>query len=320
MIAFPSIESLRHVVKSTQMYCSHKGVPLPKVEYVGTCKLHGSNASVRFTVDGQIIAQSRNRELSIGDDNFGFAAFVEKNKEGFDHLRAYLPQGEVVIYGEWCGRGIQDKVAISQLDRHFVAFSYLFEDKMTQIFRLHIELLRDLNTAGIFLITQIPTYHVTVDFSRPEESVEELTKLTYLVEDECPWAKLFGISGIGEGIVWAPTGDYPFNMWFKTKGLEHKKGEKADRKVEVAPEVIREKRELAEKLLPKWRLEQGINALREKGLDIDPKNIGEYLKWVCQDVLKEETDVIVASGLDWKAINPFVIQLARQYILEKCKL
>lgn len=124
---------------------------------------------------------------------------------------------------------------------------------------------------------------------------------------------------IGEGIVWSPVDtSLPFEWWFKTKGLEHKKDAKAP-KVEVAPEVLKDQRALAEKLLPQWRLEQGISVLRERGLDVEPKNIGVYLQWISEDILKEEQDVMAANGTDWKKINPIVLQRARQYILELCK-
>lgn len=285
--------------------------------------VHNSNASVRFTQDGEIIPQSRNRVLSVGDDNFGFAAFVDKNKDVF---KIIAPKGgDFTFYGEWCGGSIQPKVALEQLEKHFVIFSMLHNDimysipKVIGIVEIDYEFF---NKAGIYFIHQIPTYKITVDFSRPEDVVDELTDLTIAVEKECPWAKFRGATGdnlIGEGIVWAPVDTtLPFEMWFKTKGLEHKKGAKAP-KVEVAPEVLKDQRALAEKLLPEWRLEQGISVLRERGLDIEPKNIGEYLKWISQDILKEEQDVMTANGTDWKKINPIVLQRARQHILELCK-
>lgn len=319
MIAFPSIESLRHVVKGTEIRCKINNLPLPKVDYVGTCKLHGSNASVRFTPDGEIIPQSRNRVLSVGDDNFGFAAFVEKNKEVIKRL---FDGEECTIYGEWCGGNVQPKVALEQLEKHFVIFSVFVRDQMLPVSRAFEASGEDTpvyNTAGVYFIDQIPTYKITVDFSRPEDVIDELTDLTIAVEQECPWGKFRGVSGIGEGIVWAPVDQsLPFEMWFKTKGLEHKKGAKAP-KVEVAPEVMATQRELAEKLLPQWRLEQGISVLRERGLDVEPKNIGVYLQWVSEDILKEEQDTMAANGTDWKKINPIVLQRARQYILELCK-
>lgn len=282
--------------------------------------VHNSNASVRFTTNGEIIPQSRNRVLSVGDDNFGFAAFVEKNK---DVLKTIAPKGgDFTFYGEWCGRGVQEKVAVSQLNKHFVIFTMCHNgimypiSKVIDVNEFDIGLL---NRSGIYFIHQIPTYNITIDFSRPEDSIEQLTDWTLEIERECPWGKYHGVSGVGEGLVLAPVdSSLPFEMWFKCKGLEHKKGAKAP-KVEVAPEVMQTQRELAEKLLPQWRLEQGISVLRERGLSVEPKNIGVYLQWISEDILKEEQDTMEANGTDWKKINPIVLQRARQYILELCK-
>lgn len=320
MIAFPSIESLRHVVKGTEIRCKINNLPLPKVDYIGTVKIHGCNSGIAFTTNGQIIPQSRNRVLSVGDDNFGFAAFVEKNK---DVLKTIAPKGgDFTFYGEWCGRGVQEKVAVSQLNRHFVIFTMFHNGIMYPISKV-IDVnefdIGVLNRSGIYFIHQIPTYNITIDFSRPEDSIEQLTDWTLEIERECPWGKYHGVSGVGEGLVLAPVdSSLPFEMWFKCKGLEHKKGAKAP-KVEVAPEVMQTQRELAEKLLPDWRLEQGISVLRERGLDVEPKNIGVYLQWISEDILKEEQDTMAANGTDWKKINPIVLQRARQYILELCK-
>ena len=190
MTPFPSIESLRHVVKSVESHCKYHNLPIPVVDYIGTVKLHGSNASVRFTPDGDIIPQSRNRILSVGDDNFGFAAFVEKNKDIFKPLAPR--NGEVTFYGEWCGGNVQPKVALEQLEKHFVIFSMLHNGTMSPIARVvsHSEFdITTFNKAGIYFINQIPLYKVTVDFSRPEDIVDHLTDLTIAVEKECPWGK-----------------------------------------------------------------------------------------------------------------------------------
>ena len=322
MVAFPSIEALRHVVKGTEIRCKINNTPLPSIRYVGTVKLHGTNASVRIEGD-QVFAQSRSRVLSIGDDNFGFAQFVEANKQLFLDMRRYFIVDETLpltIYGEWCGKGIQNGVAISQLDRHFVIFSCLIDGKFYRA-DIRMDMLADeipvWNAAGVFHIHQVPAYDIVVDFARPEAAVDRLTELTVAVENECPWGKFRGVSGVGEGIVWSPL-DHSLghDWWFKSKGLKHKKEGKAP-KVEVAPEVVESMRELAEKLLPEWRLEQGLSALRERGLEIEPKNTGAYIKWISEDILKEETDVLEANGVEWKKISSFVIQNARQFFLNQ---
>lgn len=66
-----------------------------------TEKIDGTNAQIYITDEGEIIAGSRNRYLTPKDDNYGFAAWVEENKE------ALLKLGPGRHFGEWWGKGIQ---------------------------------------------------------------------------------------------------------------------------------------------------------------------------------------------------------------------
>jgi hypothetical protein len=70
-------------------------------ECIVTEKIDGTNGCIIVTDDG-VWAQSRNRVLAEDTDPFGFALFVEQNK---DTLRGVLGAG--YHYGEWFGRGIQ---------------------------------------------------------------------------------------------------------------------------------------------------------------------------------------------------------------------
>lgn len=81
-------------------------VKFPKIprlmrECVITEKIDGSNAQIYITEDDQIIAGSRNRWITPQNDNFGFATWVENNKEDL------LKLGVGRHYGEWWGQGIQ---------------------------------------------------------------------------------------------------------------------------------------------------------------------------------------------------------------------
>jgi hypothetical protein len=80
--AFPKLARLRQNVTITE-------------------KLDGTNAQVIITDHGDIGAASRNRLIYPGDDNFGFARWVEGNK---DEL---LKLGPGRHFGEWYGLGIQ---------------------------------------------------------------------------------------------------------------------------------------------------------------------------------------------------------------------
>lgn len=80
--------------------------PFPKIprlyrKCVITEKLDGTNASIFISEDGEFKAGSRNRWISIDDDNYGFARWCEQNKEELMKL------GPGHHFGEWWGLGIQ---------------------------------------------------------------------------------------------------------------------------------------------------------------------------------------------------------------------
>lgn len=77
-------------------------------EMVVTEKLDGTNAQVFVGEDGTIRAGSRNRWLTVENDNFGFARWVAEHA---DELRALGPGRH---YGEWWGSGIQRRYGLEE--------------------------------------------------------------------------------------------------------------------------------------------------------------------------------------------------------------
>lgn len=81
-------------------------------EVVITEKIDGTNAQVYIYYDRdgdlQIQAGSCNRWLTLENDNFGFARYVEENKEEL------LKLGPGRHYGEWWGLGIQRGYGLSE--------------------------------------------------------------------------------------------------------------------------------------------------------------------------------------------------------------
>lgn len=66
-----------------------------------TEKIDGTNACI-IIQDGELLGcQSRKRLITPEDDNYGFAGWVERNKEEL------LSLGDGYHYGEWAGLGIQ---------------------------------------------------------------------------------------------------------------------------------------------------------------------------------------------------------------------
>ena len=65
-------------------------------------------------------------------------------------------------------------------------------------------------------------YTIDIDFNHPELSQNKIVEYTLEVEEECPVAKEFGFSGIGEGIVFSYSDD-EHSYTFKSKGIKHQK-------------------------------------------------------------------------------------------------
>lgn len=78
-------------------------------EIIVTEKIDGTNAQIVVSDDGtELWPASRTRFISVGDDNFGFAAWCEKHKEEL------LKLGPGRHFGEWWGAGIQRRYGLSE--------------------------------------------------------------------------------------------------------------------------------------------------------------------------------------------------------------
>jgi hypothetical protein len=153
-----------------------------------------------------------------------------------------------------------------------------------------------------------------IDFSRPEEFQNDLVDLTVKVEQQCPVALAHGVDGIGEGIVWwaAPTDDFNTEgLYFKVKGEKH-----SETKVKTLAAVDVEKigniRELVVTIATAHRMEKKL-----EGILVDIKNTGIFLKAVTEDVMKEESDTIEASGLPKTEVMRGVSMAAKQFFMER---
>lgn len=90
-------------------------IPRWNRDVIITEKLDGTNAQVIVTENGDVLAASRTRFIKVGDDNYGFAAWVEANKEQLKTL------GVGRHYGEWYGSGIQRTYGLAE--KRFALFN-----------------------------------------------------------------------------------------------------------------------------------------------------------------------------------------------------
>lgn len=351
MIKYPSIEQFKNVIKEVASNTRYAGTdesghpiynnnPLPVLTFTGTVKTHGSNASCVYNVvDETLTAQSRTRELSPLSDNYGFCAFMLKNETLIKDLcetilRDYDTYNTVVIYGEWFGKGINSGCAIHQLDRKFAIFGIRLLNENSNKWIDGIDLremftmididsffftndgitLQKLNDNGIYCITQFGIWVIDIDFNHPELVQNKIINITNKIEEECPVGKFFGVSGTGEGVVFSHNGEHFYQ--FKSKGEKHSLST-VKTLAPIDEELYNNIKDFAENYTSEVRLEQGITFLRDElQLEISPKNTGAFIKWVVQDVIKEEQNNIIENGFDFKKVAQAISKIASKWYLE----
>ena len=346
MIKFTHVEGFHNVIRTFDAMGSdpeiskyHLGSP---VTFRGTIKLHGTNCGVVCTPDA-LVAQSRNRSLSLDDDNYGFATWVAKEEvtQAIRNIERLVRQTAgldaatpLVLFGELVGPKIQKGVATSKLSsRQWVLFgtatktvssSGSVDNGNEESEKAYLDALPALGESygelGIYSVLDIETWELTIDFSsRPsiEAGIEKANAIVEEVEKACPWGRRFGAEGIGEGIVWTPIDEHWGKSWlyWKAKGEAHKKVKGP--KVAMDPAVAASIEGFVDLAVTENRLEQGLEYLAEMGHALEMRSTGQFLQWVGQDVKRECRAELDASDLDWKQVGKAVNQKALAFFKAK---
>lgn len=82
-----------------------------------TEKIDGTNAQLLITDSGEMLIGSRTRWITTQDDNYGFARWVEGNKQEL------LKLGAGRHFGEWWGSGIQRGYGLQKGEKIFSLFN-----------------------------------------------------------------------------------------------------------------------------------------------------------------------------------------------------
>jgi hypothetical protein len=310
--------------------CPEKYKIRTPVKFRGTVKLHGTNAGVACTEEA-LVAQSRTRNLAVDDDHHGFAKFVVAQTEAIRDLERKLrdqhgiaASTKLVLYGEWCGPGIEKKVAITGLpEKQLVLFGAKIVEGEESTYLDIIGPLNDAyKDASIHSVFDAGTWELEVDFSDPEsrqKALDQATEWTQVVGTECPYAARFGVKGPGEGIVWLPLEEHwgKSDLYWKSKSDHHKVTKSDKAKPDLAPEVLAGINQFVEFAVTENRLDQGISVLQEQGLAVDIKAISHFLKWFGQDVKRECAVELESNELEWKTVSKAVTNKARNWFLAK---
>jgi len=332
VLKFPSIDGFRHVIAHVRKQCDYYGIEYPTITYKAVVKLHGTNASIRFTSDG-LEAFSRERQLSIGSDNAGFCAWVTSNPNNMvintvKHYCLMFTESVdgCVVFGEWVGRGVQKNVAVSESDKHFVPFWVAIPTADPEKY----DWVRFRGDRFIGIPVELDE-KVVIDFNKPDESLAQLNDIVERFENECPYSKLvLDVSGVGEGAVLNPVAGVPsifdvdpFSLVFKIKGEKHgNKSVKTSAPVSMSAEAAASIDELVKVVLPDWRLEQGLTSVAVDGT-VTTSQTGDFIKWIVGDVYKENSDIIaktiIETGLNDKKINAEIIKIAKMWFMKRVR-
>ena len=281
---------------------------------------------LQLTSSGQVLAQSRSRLISVTDDNIGFAAWVDANRAYFESVQR--ADEHLVLFGEWCGPGIQKRTAISKAPRKlFAVFAVQYGDHNTGDAQLEVE-----PTRIRALLPEHPDVYVLPWYGPPvsldfadrtslERSASTINQMVADIEACDPWvAETFGVRGLGEGMVLYPqqsqaadtrvSRERYTSLMFKAKGDKHQVV-KQKRPAQIDPEVAENVSHFVDLFVTQQRLEQAV--AEACGGVYTMRQMGEFMKWMGQDVKKESVAELEASGLAWKDVSKAVMNRARQW-------
>lgn len=316
-INFTHIKQFRNVIGDIYHY--YEGQEKPVLKFQGTVKLHGTNAGVCY--DGSTMwCQSRKNVITVEKDNAGFAFFVESNKEWFKKTMKELYKEDYIIslYGEWCGGSIQKGVALNQLSKKFVLFAVKYTNKKEHEDHFYIKpIVTPPAEIDVYNIWDFKTWEIDIDFSNPAHAQNQIVDWVLSVEKECPFSKEFGVSGIGEGIVFSHFDENEKRQYiFKAKGEKHS-ASKVKTIAKIDPEKMDNINEFIAYSVTENRLKQAIEQVFViKGESPQIEKMGDFLRWVISDIMREEIDTMKVNKLEPKDVNKFISAKARTWFMQ----
>jgi hypothetical protein len=321
----------------------------PKIKAVGTEKIHGTNAAVCYSHPDGMWVQSRKNIITPEKDNAGCAFAVESksiewmkiidtliNEYGID-----CHKNIISVYFEWCGGNIQKNACVSGLDKMAIIFKHFKvspiepqtgEDGQETAAKWYETMIAG-NTipgyiqwlenpeANIFNVHNFPVLEIEIDFENPGEAQNEMIRLTEEVEKNSGIAKHFNKpENIGEGWVWTFQDERGNIQRWKTKGEEHSKGSgKVKTLKPIDTEFEKKKAKFVNEFACReFRLDQMYTEIvngtyNGDGTKMSMRDMGDYLRLVIKDVIKEESEAMAEMGLEPKPLNSMISKVARGY-------
>ena len=368
LITFRSIDSFSTVVKSVRRGVGYLGQDkngeamfdrtekAPKLVATYSEKIHGTNASVCYSIPDGFWIQSRKNIITTEKDNAGCAFAQEANKSEWMNIINLLAKEYdincdthiISIYFEWSGGNIQKKSALSGLGKRAVIFQYFkvspIEPKLAKDgseenavwlatnlsnsvdcqVRVYNEWL-DCPEKNIFNIMNFPHGTIEIDFERPDLAQNVMIKMVEDNEKNSPVGQQFGIEkNILEGYVFTAVDGQGSILRWKIKGEAHSKGTgkvKTLKPVDSAKEQVKidfvNYNACTESRLNQMWTEIVHSTYNGDESQMSEKGIKRYLSLILADVVKEEGAIMTKLKLGPKEVNGTIAKVAVAFFKSK---
>lgn len=261
-------------------------------------KLDGSNGQVYLNNEGKLEAGSRNRVLSLEDDNQGFFNYILSNEEKY--MAFFKEYPNLRLYGEWLVPHTLKTYRKEAWNRFYV-FDVVYEDGEDYEYIPYDNYSPMLENYDIDEIIPLSTM-VNGSYEYFMKAVEHNN---FLIEDG---------AGLGEGIViknYAYTNKYGRKTWAKIVRNEFKEKHVKSMGVnKINTEILVEERILEDFCTEQFILKEYNKILNEKE-SWDRKYIPELLGRVYHELIVEECWNIVKKykqpKVNFKLLNNLVI-------------
>jgi len=304
-----------------------KWLPMPKLRFIGSEKLHGENCGICYT-KGELWINGRNHVRTLLNDQNGMAAALESNKDKWLSIISQLVSKfdidtsthTIVIDCEWAGGNIQNgNAACSGTDKGTYIFDY-FRVVNNDTSESHFKPTTGLKVYpedSIYLMSSFSRHAIDLDFNNPIQCEADLKDLAETIEAKSAIANYFNKpDNVGEGAyLWC---EYNGTMLrLKTKGEKHGGKPKQPRtpKETKSPEEVKRYEELATAVTPVWRITQAITETNAT----ERKHLGEVIKWVIADVVKEETPKLLEANILIRDLSRYISAEVKDYYFNSLK-
>lgn len=320
--------------------------------FKGKIKLHGQNAGITIgepdsgECKPNVVTQTRRhivgKEFAAGEVVFPLNVDFFENL--WFHFRKTFQSDEMqkikqfTIFGEWCGKGIQKNVAVSEVNEkifaifaiNFGTFLMVNPDEILNFMTMN----QTIAIPSRIFILPWQTNEFIIDFKHEEKLSSVLDEIDELVNKYCqcdPWVEeTFGIQGLGEGLVLYPISkfiqtehkEFTFlscfdfgKFGFKAKGeqfrvVENKKSATLKVPKPGCPAVI----SFVHMICTEARLQQGVTEVNA----IARPDIGDLMKWIYKDVQNECGLELEESGFTFKMIRKELGRRIKDWFFDQC--